>query len=409
MIRTDCRMCHSTELKCYLDLGFTPLADAFLTKDQLNDPEVFYPLKVNVCMNCGLSQLGFVVEPQILYQRNYPYESSTTRTGREHFHNMAASIVKRFGLTQHDFAIDVGSNVGVLLTGFKNNGTQVLGVDPATDMAKIANDNGLRTIPTFFSKKTVAEIQKVCRVAKVITGTNVFAHVDDLDDFMQAVDVILDKKGILVIEAPHCLELVEHLEYDTIYHEHLSYMAVKPMQMLCQRFGFEVFDVERYPIHGGTIRVFACRQGDYPISDNVRKFIEKEESGGIYDFARLQEFAKKVYEHKQVLIDTLRKLKNEGKRIVGVSAPAKGNTLLNYCHVDRDLMAYITEKAKVKIGMYTPGTLIPIVDDSRLLQDQPDYAMIMAWNFAEEIMNNLSEFKKKGGKFIIPVPTPKIV
>lgn len=409
MMRQDCRMCRTESLACFLDLGFTPLADAFLTKEQLNEPEVFYPLTVNVCQNCGLHQLGYVVEPQILYQRNYPYESSTTRTGREHFHSMAASIVDRFGLKPEDVAIDVGSNVGVLLTGFKNKGVQVLGIDPATDMAKIANDSGIRTIPTFFSHRTVEEIRKITPVAKVITGTNVFAHIDDLDDFMKAVEATLDPSGVLVIEAPHALELVKHLEYDTIYHEHLSYIALKPMRMFFERFGFEVFDVEQYPIHGGTCRYFMARKGTQPISDHIAAMIKDEEAAGLYDVETLKEFAAKVYQHKQDLIDFLRVLRKDGKRIVGISAPAKGNTLLNYCHMDRDLMAYITEKAQVKVGKYTPGTLIPVVSDETLLEDMPDYAVILAWNFAKEIMANLKAYRDKGGKFIIPIPYPKIV
>ena len=199
-------MCHSTRLTQYLDLGFTPLADAFLTKYQLDNPEMYYPLRVNICEDCGLSQLSYVVDPEVLYQRNYPYESSTTKTGRDHYHGMAASITDRFQLTANDYAIDVGSNVGVLLQGFKNKGVRVLGVDPATDMAQIANNNGIQTIPTFFAQSTVADIQKIVPKAQVITGTNVFAHIDDLDNFMNTVDALLGDKGILVIEAPTFLQ-----------------------------------------------------------------------------------------------------------------------------------------------------------------------------------------------------------
>src|SRR3989338_9574046 len=347
MIRNNCRMCHSKNMKTYLDLGFTPLADAFLTKYQLDNPEVFYPLKANLCMDCGLSQLGYVVAPEVLYQRNYTYESSTTRTGREHFYKMGESITRRFGLGEKDYAIDVGSNVGVLLTGFKNCGVKVLGVDPATDMAQIANNNGIQTIPTFFCQQTVADIKNVCELAQVITGTNVFAHIDDLDDFMMTVKAILDPKGALVLEVPSFLSLVRKLEYDTIYHEHVSYIAVKPLIKFFERFGFEVFDVEDYPIHGGTIRVFVGRKGAHEISPNVSQMLREEDREGIYDYQRLLAFSKKVYEHKQTFINLLRQLKNEGHRIVGISAPAKGNTLLNYCNVDRDLLNYITEKAKV--------------------------------------------------------------
>ena len=409
MIRKTCRMCHSRKLTQYLDLGSTPLADAFLTKYQLDNPEIYYPLRVNTCEECGLSQLTYVAEPEVLYQRNYPYESSTTKTGRDHYHGMAASISDRFNLTEKDTAIDVGSNVGVLLQGFKNKGVQVLGVDPATDMAQIANNNGIRTIPTFFAQSTIEDIQKIVKKAKVITGTNVFAHIDDLDDFMATVEVILDEKGVLVIEAPTLLELIKNLEYDTIYHEHVSYVSVKPMKKFFERFGFEVIDVEHYPIHGGTNRVFASRKGAFPVSENVEKMIVEEEEEGIYSVERLNRFAQDVYAHKQKLITLLQKIKSEGKTIAGISAPAKGNTLLNYCHVDRDLLGYITEKAQVKIGLFTPGTQIPVVADEQLLKSQPDYAMIMAWNFSKEIMNNLSEYKAKGGKFIIPIPEPTII
>lgn len=402
-------MCHSTKLEGYLDLGFTPLADAFLTKYQLDNPETFYPLRVSVCCDCGHSQLTYVVTPEVLYQRNYPYESSTTQTGRDHYHEMGEYLSKRFRLKEHDWVIDVGSNVGVLLAGFQKTGVKVLGVDPATDMAQIANNNGILTLPTFFGSQTVNDIKVECSSAKVITGTNVFAHIDDLDDFMKTVDKVLDDEGVLVIEVPHFLELIRNLEYDTIYHEHLSYISIKPINSLFNRFGFEVFDVEKYPIHGGTVRIFASRKGIYSVLPSVKNLIDEEEKEGLFCLDRLQEFAKKVYNHKQQLINLLRRLKNEGYSIAGVSAPAKGNTLLNYCHVDRDLMGYITEKAKVKIGLYTPGTLIPVVDDSQLLEDQPDYALILAWNFGKEIMSNLSEYSKKGGKFIVPIPEPRVI
>lgn len=409
MQRTNCRLCRSENLYTYLNLGFTALADAFLTPDQLNQPEITYPLKVNLCLECGFSQLSIEVAPEVLYRNAYPYESSTTSTGQQHYHLMANQITNNYDIARGSQVIDIGSNVGVLLSGFKDLGMKVLGIDPATEIAAKANARGIPTLPLFFGLDSVKVILEKVSKAAVITGTNVFAHIPNLDEFMQAVNLLLAKDGVLVIEAPSLKELIESCEYDTIYHEHLSYLAVKPLHRFFDQYQFEIVDVEELPIHGGTIRLVISRRGEHPINERVKTFTDQEESMGLFKRARLDQFSHQVSNRRQQLFSLIWNLKKQGKKIAAVSAPAKGNTLLNYCGIDHQMIDFVTEKSELKIGLYTPGSHIPVVGDEELLAKQPDYALILAWNFRDEIMANLAEFKQRGGQFILPVPEPKII
>jgi predicted RNA methylase len=391
----------------FLDLGFTPPADAFLSPDRLNRPETWYPLKVLICNNCSLVQLNYVVSPRILFQKDYPYESSITKTGREHFHSLAKTAYSKFSLSSGDLVIDIGSNVGVLLQGFKNQGANVLGIDPAPNICEIARRNGIETINDFFNEKVASEIVKTRGKAKIITGTNVVAHIDDLHSLARAVDILLDKEGVFIIEAPYLVDLIEKLEYDTIYHEHLSYLSIKPLNVLFHKFRMEIFDVEKISIHGGSLRYFVTRKNTYPVSKNVHKFLKNEKK--FYERDTLINFARNVERNREELTWMLKSLKHEGKCIAGLSAPAKGMTLLNYCKIGPDTIDFITEKSTLKIGKYTPGTHIPIVPDSELIKRMPNYVLLLAWNFADEIMNNLKDYEDAGGKFIIPIPRPRIV
>jgi SAM-dependent methyltransferase len=405
-----CRVCHGNDLTRLLDLGFTPPADDFLLPHRLKEPEIYYPLDVLVCRDCGLVQLGYVVPPEILFQRDYPYESSITAAGREHFYTMAEEICREFALERDSLVVDIGSNVGVLLQGFRNRGvTSVLGIDPAENICEIARGNGIDTICGFFSEELAAEIVKTGGKARIITGTNVVAHINDHHTLVKAVEMLLADKGVFIFEAPYLLTLIDNLEYDTIYHEHLSYLSVKPMTRLFDIFGMELFDVREESIHGGSLRYFAGRKGDYPVSDNVARLVKLEDSKGLYDISRLSDFAKSVRRNRQELNWMLGTLRRDGKRIAAVSAPAKGMTLLNYCHIGPEILDFITEKAPLKIGKYTPGTHIPILPDSELIRQRPDYALLLAWNFADEIMSNLDDYRRAGGKFIIPIPGPRIV
>jgi SAM-dependent methyltransferase len=361
-----------------------------------------------MCRACGLSQLGYVVSPEILYRHDYPYEASTTRTGREHFAEFAAQTVSRFGLGGRDLVIDVGSNVGVLLGNFKAGGTRILGIDPAANIVRIAEKNGIPTLNELFSADLAAKIRGEHGRASVVTASNCFAHVNDLVDFVKALDVLLTPDGVFIMEAPHFQTLIENLEYDTIYHEHLSYLSLKPMVPFFKKHGLEVFDVEKKNIHGGSFRVFVGRPGKHKVEARVGRTLKDEAKSGLHSEKVLRKFAADVERNRADLLWLLRDLKHKGKRIVAVSAPAKGMTLLNYCKIGTETLDFITEKSALKIGRFTPGSHIPVLPDSELLKRKPDYALLLAWNFAPEIMANLKEYVKRGGRFIIPIPTPRI-
>jgi|TARA_B110000438_G_scaffold193533_1_gene185114 2-polyprenyl-3-methyl-5-hydroxy-6-metoxy-1,4-benzoquinol methylase len=344
-----------------------------------------------------------------MYNENYSYDGSATTTLQNHHISMANQICERFKLKEKSLVMDIGSNAGVLLSGFRDKGMKVLGIDPSINVANIARKKGIDVIGEFFSSKLAKKIREEHEEVSVITGTNVFAHIDDLDDFFKAADIVLSNDGIIVIEAPYLITLLDDLEYDTIYHEHLSYISVKPLKEFCKKMNMDIFDAELNDIHGGSLRLFIGRKDVREISKNIETLLNLEEEKGIYKKERLEKFSNDVKQQKKELNMLLWNLKKEGKKIVGISAPAKGNALTNYCKISTDLLDYITEKSPLKIGKFTPGMHIPILSDDKLLEDKPDYGLILAWNFADEIIKNNEEFRKNGGKFIIPIPHPKIV
>lgn len=404
-----CRTCHAKDLLVYLDLGFHPPSDQFRRLEELDLPEVTYPLRVQLCQNCGLSQLTHVVDPRVLYQFDYPYESSTTKTGKQHWDDFASSVVSRLSLPVGSRVVDVGSNVGTLLESFRDQKMHVYGIDPAPNIVEIANKNGVETMCAFFSRESAAAAFEQIGKVDVITGTNVFAHVDDLDDVLQsAFGELLNEQGVFIFESPHISHLITRLEYDTIYHEHLSYLSLKPVKYLVERHGLEIFAVEETEIHGGSFRVYIGRRGMRPIDPSVGVLEARELSEGVHSLEVLKRFADRVAENRERLVWLIEELRHQGKRVAIVSTPAKGMTLLNYCGFTRRQMVFATEKSMLKIGRVTPGGHILIVPDSALLENMPDYALLLAWNFSKEIMANLHEYSKKGGRFIIPVPEPTI-
>ena len=403
----SCRICGSQKLKDYLDLGEMPPADSFIS-DVKSERQRFFPLEVCVCEDCGMSQLNYTVPPEILYQNDYPYESSMTETGRNHFKSMADEIVDKYKIEKNSLVIDIGSNVGVLLQGFKSKNCRVLGIEPASNIADKANNNGIETINNFISSNLAEEIAGTYGQSEAICITNVFAHIHDLDDLMASIDKMLSPTGVFVIEAPHFLTLVKYLEYDTIYHEHLMYITVKPLEKIFSKYGFEISDLKNVSIHGGSIRIFVSRIGTRIISESVATMIKHEIDAGLFSLKTLNEFAEKVAEHRRNLRELIMGLKGKGYKIAAVSAPAKGMTLINYCGLDKEVLEFVTEKSELKKGKHTPGSLIPVCGDDKLLETQPDYALLLAWNFKEEIKRNLWQFKEEGGKFIIPIPKPTI-
>ena len=404
-----CHMCKGESLAPILDLGHQPHSDHFPTKEQLNEHEERYPLRLVSCGDCGLLQIDYLVNPKILYQTDYLYQSAaTTTTGNKHFKDMAHEVCTAHDILKGSLAVDIGSNVGALLHSFKEEGMRVLGVDPA-DVAKQAILNGIPTILDFFSTRIAKEIVEEHGKAHVITGTNAFAHLHEIDDAVLGMKTLLADDGVIAVEAPYVVDLIKELQYDTIYHQHVGYLSVKPMAAYFKRFGLELFGIKKSDYFGGSMRYYIGHEGKHVVSDDVSRYIEEESAFGLYSLPRLQKFADDVEQHRRDLTELLLKLKKEGKSIVAISAPAKGNTLLNYCNIDKTILNFITEKNQLKVGRFTPGTFIPIYDDARLLAEKPDYALLLAWNFATEIMKNMEAFKKGGGKFIIPIPHPKII
>ncbi len=409
MIKKNCRLCKSKNLKMFLDLGHHPPSDQFIKENRINKKIEYYPLKVNNCMSCGFKQLNYVVDPTILYQEDYPYESSLTKDGNNHFKEFANSCKKKFLLNKNDIVVDVGSNVGNLLSHFKNIGIKTLGVDPAKNICQIANKRGIKTINSFFNQKICHKIKRKYGRSKIITGSNVFAHIDDLDEFFKSIKILLKTDGVLIVEVPYFLNLIKNLEYDTIYHEHLSYITLLPLIKYLNKKNLEIFDVEEKDIHGGSIRIFIGIKKKFQKSKKLKKILIKEKQSKLNDMNNLLHFSEKVKKNRMQLVNLLIKLKSKNKKIVVLSAPAKGMTLLNYCKIDKDLIDFATEKSKLKINSFTPGVNIKVFSDREIYKKKPDYALILAWNFYKEIIRNNKNFFKLGGKFIVPVPKPRII
>ncbi len=406
-----CRMCKKDKLEKFLDLGFTPPADSFLRKEQLREPETHYPLEVMVCKHCGLSQLSYVVSPEILYRYDYPYEASITSTGHQHWAEFASSVTHRLELGQDDLVVDVGSNVGVLLEAFRQNGTRILGVDPASNIVRIAEKRGVETIDEFFNVDTAANILKGKGQASVITATNVFAHIDDLDNFMEAVGLLLKESGTLIIEAPYFLNLIKYLEYDTIYHEHFSYLSLFTVQLIFHKHGLEIFGVEELATHGGSLRIFAKHAEDETktVSPGVSTLLEKETAKGMNGIAYYTGFQDRADKVKDDLLKFLIEQKQNGRNVAAYGAAAKGNTLLNYCGIRKDLLEFVVDASPYKQGKYLPGSHIPVVSEKEIKKSKPDFVIILPWNIQEEIIAQLEYIRAWRGKFAVPIPHIKII
>lgn len=403
---SSCRLCKSTEIELFLDLGAQPPANNFLRSEQLGEEE-YYPLRVGLCKRCAFVQLLDVVDPDTLF-RNYLYVSSTSPVFVRHFEEYARFIDDRFDVREQ-LIVDIGSNDGVLLAPFKALGAKVLGIDPARAIAERATQGGLETLPEYFTGVLAEEVVKKYGSAKAITMNNAFAHVDDLDEIMRGVAALLADDGVFVIEAPYLVTLLEKKLFDTVYHEHLSYIAITPLVPFFAKWGMEIVDVEDVSSHGGSVRIMVMRRGKRSIDDHVARHIEEERVKGLSDIATYKKFADEVLENRRALRELLGRIRSEGKRVAGYGAPAKGNTLLNFMKIGRETLDYIVDDSPLKQGLLTPGMHIPVVSSERLAENPPEYLLILAWNFAEPIMGKNKAFKESGGKFIIPVPNPAIV
>lgn len=404
-----CRICKNKNLKQIINLGSTPPANAFLKKTQLKSKEFFFPLKMNFCKRCGQLQLSHVVSPKLLFQ-DYVYVSSTSPIFIAHFEEYAKSLHKRLKLNKKSLVVDLGSNDGILLKPFKKLGVRVLGIDPAVKIAKKATKEGIETLPFFFNTKLAKKILKKYKPADIITANNVFAHIHDIDEIVEGVRILLKEDGVFVIEAPYLIDFVEKNYFDLIYHEHLSYFSVKSLRNLFKLHNMEIFDVIKVDAHGGSARYFIKRKNaKHKITKSVEDFLIKEKKAKLHNVKTYLSYSKKIDDNKKSLKNLISSLKKEKKSIAGYGAPAKGNTLLNYFKIKNNEIKYIIDDSPYKQGLYTPGTHIPVVSSSILEKDMPDYIFILAWNFAQPIMKKLENFRKKGGKFIIPVPKPKVI
>ncbi|MBS1788254.1 MAG: class I SAM-dependent methyltransferase [Acidobacteria bacterium] len=407
--RETCRACGEKSLRLFLPLGNQPLANSFLKSSDEFAEELFFPLDTHFCESCSLVQIPDVVDPEVLF-RHYLYVTGTSDTIAQHNRAYAQSVTDMLWLTGDDLVVEVASNDGSLLRCFQDFGVKTLGVDPATNVAAMARANGVETINEFFNLDTAKKIRAEYGPAKAVIGNNVLAHVDDTQNFLRGCKEVIGKEGLVIIEMPYLGDLLNRTEYDTIYHEHLCYFSVNSLMRLCESAGLVIVRMDHVPIHGGSLRMHA---GHAEVHQNhsakVLTWAEEEKIKGFTDFLRYEQLARSVEHSRNSLVELLKQLNAEGKTVAGYGAAAKGNTLLNYCQITTDLVPYLVDKNPLKQGMLTPGMHIPVLPVSTLLERQPDYLLILAWNFAEEIMRQQSEYKARGGKFIIPIPEATVV
>ena len=405
----NCRFCSSKNTFKFLELGTMALANSFLTKEELTSAqEPKYPLDVYFCEQCGLVQIGHVVSPDALF-KDYIYFSATSDLVHKHADYLAKSFQKRFGLDEHSLVVEIASNDGTVLKYFQKTGVKTLGVEPAANIAKVALEAGVETHNDFFHEKTAKTIQKQYGPADIILGRHVFAHVPEIHSFVKGLKSLLAPKGAIAIEAPYLIDFVDKNEFDTVYHEHYSYLSIRAMSSLFSLYDMEVFDAERVAIHGGSIIYFIGHQGAHRITDTITALVQAEREKKLDKKETYVAFAERTAGLKTSLLALLNDFKKSGKRIAAYGAPAKGNTLLNYCGITTDLVEYTVDKSPYKQNLFTPGAHMPVYHPDKLAQDMPDYVLLLAWNFADEILAQQKPYRDKGGKFILPSPEVRIL
>lgn len=409
--RTTCRICGSLKLFQFLSLGETPLADAFVERENLDKPEAKYPLNVAVCENCGLVMLLDVVPPEIIFGDTYAFYTSGSPQAVVHFRKYAHEVMERFPELAKKLTIDIASNDGILLRPLKEMGAKVLGVEPAKNVAIVAQASGIDTITEFFNRKTAEKIKKERGQASLVLANNVIAHVDGVVDFAEGVKLLLDPQGVFIFEAQYFPNLLFKNQFDNVYHEHHSFYALRPLALLMEKVGMKIFDVEEVDTQGGSVRVFAEHKGGLrAVQPIVSKMLQAELDMGLDRTGTYTGLAERVKSIKRELIEILSDLKRQGKKIVGYGAPAKGNTLLNFCGIGTQYVDYIIDKTYFKHGKFTPGMHIPVFPIEKIQEDgPPDYYLLLVWNYAAAMLKQEEEFRKNGGKFIIPIPKPHIV
>jgi SAM-dependent methyltransferase len=404
---TTCRTCKSERLYLFLPLGDHPLANGFLREEQLTEDEPRFPLDVHVCLDCGLIQVADQIPPGFF--RHYVYIPSSADAMHGHFEGLADKLASQLP-SLDALTIDIGCNDGLFLSFLHRRGARTLGIDPAENIAELAREKGVEVVTEYFTPELARRIRDEYGPAQVVVTTNTFHHIGDLDPFTLGVTILLADDGVFVVEVPHAQELVEQNEFDGVYHEHVSQHTVKSFVDHFRLIGLEVFDVERLDVHGGSIRVFArpAGNGSTP-TPVVQAWLDEEAHRGLFEVGTYDEFRSRVERIRRELTGILDDAKAAGRRIVGYGASARGNTLLNYYDIGPDTLDYIVDRNPLKQGLYSPGMHIPVAGAERLAEDDPDDMLVIAWNFADEIMAQQGAFKERGGRFILPIPEPRIV
>lgn len=405
-----CRFCSAGLERTFVDLGMSPLCESYPTAAEVNRGEVYYPLHVYVCEQCWLVQLEEYERAENIFS-DYAYFASFSDSWLKHCEKYCDEMHARFGLNAQSFVVEVASNDGYLLQYMVRQGVPVLGIEPAANVAKAAEEKGVPTLVRFFGAELAAGLAAEGRSADLVIGNNVLAQVPDLNDFVEGLKILLKPEGVVTLEFPHLLRLIEHNEFDTIYHEHFSYFSLITTVAILRKHGLRVFDVEELKSHGGSLRVFACRAAaeTHPTEASVARVVEEEERAGLRSLDGYEDFAKQVQKTKLALLEFFLKARREGRSVAGYGAPGKSATLLHYCGIGKDFIEYTVDRSPHKQGRFLPGTHIPIHHPDRIRETRPDYVVILPWNLQNEIMNQLQFIREWGGKFVIPIPTATIL
>ena len=405
---STCRFCATPLTHTFCDLGMSPLSNSYVAADELQAKEPFYPLHAYVCSECFLVQLDEFESPQEIFS-DYAYFSSFSDSWLEHSKKYTQLMQSRLGLDASSQVVEIGSNDGYLLQYFVDAGIPVLGVEPAANVAAVAMDKGIPTIVKFFGTETAKEMADAGQQADLVLGNNVLAHVPDINDFVAGMAIVLKPGGVITMEFPHLLQLMQNNQFDTIYHEHFSYLSLLSIEQIFSRHGLQVFDVDELPTHGGSLRICVRLAGNEPVSDNITALRKTEADAGLSKLETYAAFGEKVQETKRRLLEFLVAAKRDGKRVAAYGAPAKGNTLLNYCGVRQDLIDFTVDLSPAKQDRFLPGTHIPVYAPEKLSDAKPDYVLILPWNIKDEIMDKMRHIRDWGGRFVVPIPVVEVL
>lgn len=409
MSATPCRFCGAPLEHVFCDLGMSPLANSYLQPGQANAMEPFYPLRALVCSQCFLVQLEEFETAEHIFS-DYAYFSSYSSSWLEHSERYVEQMIERLGLDESSHVVEIASNDGYLLRYFHDRQIPVLGIEPAANVAKVALQKGIPTLVEFFGVETATSVKEDSQ-ADLLLGNNVLAHVPDINDFVGGMKVLLKDGGVITMEFPHLQKLIDLRQWDTIYHEHFSYLSFTTASQVFEAHGLRLFDVEELPTHGGSLRIYGCHADDAakPLTEAAQALLDREQAAGFTDLQMYLDFGAQVHEDKRRILEFLIELKDQGKRVVGYGAPAKGNTMLNYCGVRTDFLEYTCDLNPHKQGCVLPGTHIPIVSPDQLLADRPDVVLILPWNLRDEIVEQLAEVTTWGGRFAARDPELKLL